>query len=123
MKTSTSPAVPDTVNAVHLVGRVSWGPETRVLPSGDEVVQLRVVIPRTGGRAGRPGARDGPRRTQVDAIEIACWSARTRAAALRVSDGDLVDIEGSLHRRFYAGGQGRVSRYEVEAKRLRRVRP
>ncbi|QDO88718.1 single-stranded DNA-binding protein [Ornithinimicrobium ciconiae] len=113
-----SPPV-ETVNSVHLLGRVSWGPESRVLPSGDEVVQLRVVVPRSP-RRGR-GASAG--RSQVDAIEVACWSARTRAAALRLAVDDYVDLEGSLHRRFYAAGQGRASRYEVEARRLRRVRP
>ncbi|USQ78141.1 single-stranded DNA-binding protein [Ornithinimicrobium faecis] len=134
-----TPAV-ETVNSVHIVGRVSWGPEVRVLPSGDEVVQLRVVVPRAGRRGANktaPGkdnqGKGAPdkgtqskvnqgKRAQVDAIEVACWSARTRAAAMRLSIDDYADLEGSLHRRFYAGGQGRVSRYEVEAQRLRRVR-
>ena len=117
-----SPTV-DPVNTVHLVGRVSWGPEVRVLPSGDEVVQLRVVVPRQAPRGGgRSGEGRAGERRQVDAIEVACWSARTRAAARRLSVDDYADLEGSLHRRFYAGTQGRVSRYEVEARRLRRVR-
>lgn len=111
----------ETVNTVHLVGRVSWGPEPRVLPSGDEVVQLRIVVPRPVRRG--QGARAEDSRSQVDAIEVACWSARTRAAALRLSVDDYADLEGSLRRRFYAAGAGRVSRYEVEAHRLRRVRP
>ncbi|WP_109471304.1 single-stranded DNA-binding protein [Ornithinimicrobium cavernae] len=113
---STNAPSVESVNTIHLVGRVSWGPEARTLPSGDEVVQLRIVIPRRSPR-GRGG------RTQVDAIEVACWSARTRAAALRLAVDDVADVEGSLHRRFYAAGEGRVSRYEVEARRLRRVRP
>lgn len=104
----------ETLNAVHLVGRVSWGPEVRTLPSGDEVVQLRVVVPRTPRRGQRAG---------VDALDIACWSARTRAVALRLGIDDVVDVEGSLRRRFFAGAAGRVSRHEVEARRLRRVRP
>lgn len=129
-KTSAPDPPVEPVNTVHLVGRVSWGPEVRVLPSGDEVVQLRVVVPRPTrrNRSAQPGgpAQEGSAagaRTQVDAIEVACWTARTRAAALRLSVDDYADLEGSLHRRFYAGGGGRVSRYEVEARRLRRVRP
>lgn len=122
---STQPSPPrsdvETVNTVHLVGRVSWGPESRVLPSGDEVVQLRIVVPRPVRRG--QGARAEGSRSQVDAIEVACWSARTRAAALRLSVDEYADLEGSLRRRFYAAGAGRVSRYEVEASRLRRVRP
>lgn len=119
-RTSTpgAPAV-ETLNSVHLRGRVSWGPEARTLPSGDEVVQLRVVVPRPPRRGeSAPGGR-----AQVDAIEVACWTARTRAAALRLSVDDYAELEGSLRRRFYAGAGGRVSRYEVEARRLRRVRP
>ncbi|WP_114906455.1 single-stranded DNA-binding protein [Ornithinimicrobium murale] len=126
--TSAQDATVETVNSIHLLGRVSWGPEARVLPSGDEIVLFRLVVPRaarrgTRQRGGGPADPGQPSpRTQVDAIEVACWSARTRAAALRLSIDDYADIEGSLHRRFYAGSQGRVSRYEVEARRLRRVR-
>lgn len=113
------PARPDpaiaTLNTVHLVGRVSWGPEPRVMPSGDEVVQLRVVVPRPAGGQGKST------RTRVDAIEVACWSARTRAAAKRLAVDDMVEIEGGLHRRFFATGAGRASRYEVEARSVRRA--
>lgn len=111
-----------TLNTVHLVGRVSWGPEPRVMPSGDEVVQLRVVVPRPRPRSrSRPAGEQGKStRTQVDAIEVACWSARTRAAAKRLAVDDMVEIEGGLHRRFFATGAGRASRYEVEARSVRR---
>ena len=61
---------------MQLVGRVSAGPESRTMPSGDELVQLRVVVP-------RPKRRGDPR-NQVDAIDVACWSARSRASALRL---------------------------------------
>lgn len=124
MSPRTSPPAPpviETTNTVHLIGRVSWGPEVRVLPSGDEVVQLRIVVPRPARRGQRGATRSGS--AQVDAIEVACWSARARAAALRLSIDDHVDVQGSLHRRFYAAGASRVSRYEVEARTLRRVRP
>lgn len=94
-----------------------------MLPSGDEVVQLRVVVPRARARSRSRPANDQPGkpRTPVDAIEVACWSARTRAAATRVAVNDMVEVEGSLHRRFFATGAGRASRYEVEAKTLRRA--
>ncbi|USQ77931.1 single-stranded DNA-binding protein [Ornithinimicrobium cryptoxanthini] len=114
----------ETRNTVHLVGRVSWGPESRVMPSGDEVVQLRVVVPRprARSRSAPTGEPPGKARTQVDAIEVACWSARTRAAAKRLTVDDMVEVEGGLHRRFFATGAGRASRYEVEARALRRAR-
>lgn len=99
-------------NEVHLVGRVSGDPVERELPSGDRLVQLRVVVPRPAVRATR---------TQVDTIDVACWSARTRTSAQRLSDGQGVEVRGALRRRFFATGSGRASRYEVEASSLRRV--
>ena len=103
------------VNDVHLVGRVSGVPVPRELPSGDQLVQFRLVVPRPG----RDG--DGARR-QVDTIDIACWSARTRRTALRLPDGQEVEVRGSLRRRFFGTAGGRASRYEVEALAVRRVR-
>lgn len=103
-------------NEVHLVGRVSGGPTARELPSGDQVVQLRLVVPRPRRR----GA-DGTGRTQVDTLDVACWTARTRGAALRLSDGQGAEVTGRLRRRFFAAHGARASRYEVEATSLRRV--
>lgn len=100
-------------NEVHLVGRVSGDPTEKELPSGDRLVQLRVVVP-------RPAVR-GSTRTQVDTIDVACWSGRTRTAAQRLTDGVVVEVRGALRRRFFATAAGRASRYEVEASSLRRV--
>ncbi|OLT22548.1 hypothetical protein BJF81_01850 [Ornithinimicrobium sp. CNJ-824] len=103
------------VNDVHLMGRVSGAPVPRELPSGDQLVQFRLVVPRPG--------RDGDRaRRQVDTIDVACWSARTRRTALRLPDGQQVEVRGSLRRRFFGTAGGRASRYEVEALAVRRVR-
>ncbi|QFG68635.1 single-stranded DNA-binding protein [Ornithinimicrobium pratense] len=119
-------------NAVQLVGRVSGDPTERELPSGDRVVQLRVVVPRPTRRgrayagtgketvAKKPMAGDRPR-AQVDTIDVACWTGRARAAALRLPDGAGVQVAGALRRRFFRTGSGRVSRYEVEASVIRRV--
>ena len=97
------------VNEVRLVGRVSGEPTVRTLPSGDEVVTLRVVVSRTDGRP-------------VDTIDLACWSARSRRAAQHLADGTRVEVEGSLRRRFYRTPGGAASRYEVEVRRLVRER-
>lgn len=101
-------------NEVHLIGRVSGEPESRELPSGDTLVQFRVVVP-------RPPRRGAPRSATVDTIDVACWSARARGSAGRLTPGDLVAVDGSLRRRFFATASGRASRYEVEALRVRRV--
>ncbi len=42
-------------NEVVLVGRLAAEAEERVLPSGDHLVTLRVVVPRKGGHRRRAG--------------------------------------------------------------------
>ncbi len=98
------------VNEVRLVGRVSGPPESRELPSGDIVVQLRVVV-------GRPPSE---RKTQVDTIDVSCWTATARRAALRQHEGDVVEVTGALRRRFFRAGATTQSRYDVEAVSVRR---
>ncbi|MCE0487709.1 single-stranded DNA-binding protein [Ornithinimicrobium sediminis] len=92
------------VNEVRLVGRVTGAPVARVLPSGDVVVTLRLTVDRPPPRRG-----DDPSRRRVDAIELACWTPRTRAAAERVSEGDVVEVTGALRRRFQRGPRSLVA--------------
>ncbi len=119
-RTATAPS-PDTDssdpsgarNQVDLVGRLAAAPLERLLPSGDAVVQLRLVVPRTG-RASRPG---------VDTIDCAAWTVALRRRLLRWEVGDVVALTGSLRRRFWrAPDGGAASRYEVEVLQARRVR-
>jgi single-strand DNA-binding protein len=100
-------------NEVRLVGRISVDAQERELPSGDRVAQLRVVVPRS--------TDTGPGR--VDTIDVACWSARTRRSARGLKAQDLVEVVGALRRRFFRTGTVTVSRYEVEALSLKRLRP
>lgn len=97
------------INRVELTGRVSGDPMRRELPSGDELVTLRLVVARGDG---------GP----VDTIDCACWSAAMRRAAGRFTDGDRARVEGTLRRRFFRTPGGPASRYEVEVRRLVRDR-
>ena len=113
-----APGVPG-VNQVLLVGRVSTAAQEQELPSGDALVTLRLVVPRPASRT--LGDRRRPR-VPVDTIEIACWTAATRRRALRFEGGELVEVTGALRRRFYRAGAAALSRYEVEARSLRRVR-
>lgn len=110
-------------NEVQLTGRVSGDPTQRELPSGDVLVQLRVVVPRPAVRRRRAAGeeRSRPARAQVDTIDVGCWTARSRASALRLADGDGVQVAGSLRRRFFSTGAGRASRYEVEASAVKGV--
>jgi single-strand DNA-binding protein len=120
----TSAAAAETAggrNEVVLGGRVAAPAEERELPSGDRIATLRVVVPRTDPPRHRKDAADAPRRAAVDTIDVVCWTATTRRTAMRLRSGDVVDVEGALRRRFFGGAGGRQSRYEVEARALRRV--
>ncbi|MDN5789387.1 MAG: single-stranded DNA-binding protein [Micrococcales bacterium] len=109
------------VNEVSLRGRLPAVAEERELPSGDQIVTIRVVVPRRDGPS-RPTSRGGDRRrVTVDTIDVVCWSARTRRAALRLKPDDQIAVQGALRRRFFRGPSGPQSRYEVEASALRRV--
>lgn len=108
----TEPAAAGSCNTVLLRGRVSAVEETRVMPSGDELRTLRLVVPRVPVKG---------RKATVDTIDIACWTAATRRIAGRLGPGDEVAVTGSLHRRFFRTPAGAASRYEVEAAEIRQV--
>ena len=108
----------DSLNSITLVGRVSAQPESRVLPSKDELVTFRLIVDRPPAR--RPD--NSPQRATVDVIDIACWSARTRRSAAGLEPEAVVRVEGALRRRFFRAGGGATSRYEVEAASVRRFR-
>jgi len=82
----------------------------RDLPSGDTVVQLRVVVRRTGPQ--RAGARTT---ALVDTVDVACWGKGVQRRASRLRDGDVIEVTGALRRRFWRSPGGAASRYEVEA--------
>lgn len=106
-------AGPPSANEVRLVGRVSRPPDERVLPSGDVVWTFRVVVGR------EPGGRS---RQSVDALECAAWTARARRSVRVWSEGDVVEVTGSLRRRFFRAGAAVSSRVEVEMASGRLIR-
>jgi len=103
----------ESCNEVTLVGRVSAAPERRDLPSGDQLVTLRVVVDRP--------TQKGATKRAVDVIDVACWTKRTQRTASALQPDDGLRVEGALRRRFFVAGAGRASRYEVEAVRLVRL--
>lgn len=108
-----SPTDPVGVNEVTLCGRVSADPEVRELPSGDELVTFRVVVPRGEDAAGR---------RRVDVLDCAAWSARLRRSTRSWRAGDVVEVSGAVRRRFFRGARGPASRVEIEVAAARRVR-
>ncbi len=92
-------------NTVYLTGRVSGEPVEKSLPSGDMVVEFRVVVERDD--------REG-----VDTLDIASWKTNLRKRAIKFQDQDWVSIEGVIRRRFWKSGNSIASRWQVEARQL-----
>jgi single-strand DNA-binding protein len=96
------------LNDVLLRGRVSQEAIEKQLPSGDKVVEFRLVV-----------SRD--RQSGVDTLDIAAWSAKSRRSALSLVADEWVEISGSIHRRFWSGPAGLASRWQVEAVEISRI--
>ena len=92
-------------NTVYLTGRVSGEPVEKSLPSGDMVIEFRVVVERDD--------REG-----VDTLDIASWKPNLRKRAIKFQDQDWVSIEGVIRRRFWKAGNSIASRWQVEARQL-----
>jgi single-strand DNA-binding protein len=105
-------------NEVRLAGTVSGEPERRVLPSGDELCVVRVVVPRLTQRVRSDGRRD----PSVDVLDCCAWDSRPRRTVAGWRAGDEVEVSGALRRRFYRAGGSTESRVEVEISSARRVR-
>ena len=95
-------------NTVRLRGRVSTAPEERELPSGAVILTLRVSVRR------EPTPMTQGSKQQSDWVDCSVWAARMRRAVARWREGDTVEVEGALRRRFYRGGDGTATRLEVE---------
>ncbi len=95
------------VNVVVLAGRLSDTPEVRSMPSGDQVVRFRVLVPEAG------------RRTLP--LPVSAWDASARKSSSRLVKGDPVLIRGHLIRRFYRDGDGGRSVTEVVASEVRKL--
>ena len=103
-------------NEVFLRGRVSSTSDERELPSGDKVVEFRLVIGRSNGES-----NTSSKRKQVDTLDMAAWSYKSRSAALKLKVDDWVEIRGSVRRRFWQAPSGLASRWQVEVMRITRI--
>ena len=100
--------IDQSLNDLLLRGRVSAAATTKELPSGDKVVEFRLIITRE--------SREG-----VDTLDIAAWSAKSRKTALSLKPDDWIEISGSVHRRFWQSPGGLASRWQVEAIEISRL--
>jgi single-strand DNA-binding protein len=96
------------LNDVLLRGRVSQEAVEKVLPSGDKVVEFRLIV----SRDKQPG---------VDTLDIGSWSAKSRRTSHCLVPDEWVEISGSIHGRFWSSPSGLASRWQVEAVEISRI--
>jgi single-stranded DNA-binding protein len=105
---STDNEIDYSLNDLLLRGRVSAQATSKELPSGDKVVEFRLIVTRA--------EREG-----VDTLDIAAWSAKCRKIALTLAGDEWVEISGSIHRRFWQSPTGVASRWQVAADEIVRI--
>lgn len=108
----------ETRNEVYLVGRLAAAATDRALPSGDVLTTWRLVVDRPPARRKEPS---GVRPVTMDTLECVAWTSAVRRSAARWAPGDVLSVEGMLHRRFWRAATGASSRYEVEVTKVKRL--
>lgn len=108
MKADVVDEIDYSLNDCLLRGRVSAVATDRELPSGEHVVEFRLIVTRD-------------KREGVDTLDIAAWSGKSRRSALALKPGEWVEISGSIRRRFWQGPAGLASRWQVEAESITRI--
>jgi len=102
------------LNTVHVVGRLGQQSQTKEMPSGDEITTFTVVVPRSGKlREGSP---------RVDSLACQTMRVGIRNKVHAWAPGSWVELEGTLRRRFWQGGNGFASATEIEVRTMVRVR-
>ena len=101
------------VNEVRIVGTVQSDPQVRQMPSGDELLVLRVSVERPAS------ARRSSRSPRYDVFEVNCFTASTRKAACRLREGQAVEVLGAMRRRVRRVDAGAMVRMELEAMLVR----
>ena len=107
-KESAEEKIDLSLNDLLLRGRVSAPATVKELPSGDKVVEFRLIISRID--------RDG-----VDTLDIAAWSGKTRKTALSLKGDEWIEVSGSVHRRFWQSPAGLASRWQIQALEISRL--
>lgn len=95
-------------NEIELAGRAGKEVTERELPSGDKVVEFRIIVERDD--------REG-----FDTLDIAVWKPSLRRRALGLKAEEWIIVKGVLRRRFWRAGSAISSRWQVEARDLARI--
>jgi single-strand DNA-binding protein len=108
---------PEQVNEVRIRGRVIGPPRHRRIPSGDEVVSIRISVPRPDVGTDAPGRN----RPNVDTVDCVTRDRALQSVMNGLGTDEYVFVAGALRRRFWRAGGVVASVVEVEVSRLRRV--
>jgi single-strand DNA-binding protein len=104
------------VNEVRLVGRLMAEPTERHFADGESVVNLRMVVDRPPGPSRE--------RQKSDSIDLAIWRGTAKSRVMKWGHDDVIEVTGTLQRRYFRLGGVTTARSEIEvatAKRLRRA--
>ena len=96
--------------------------DRRVAPH-HPLVSFRLVVERSPAalRARRGPGTPTSRVPTVDTLDCAAWRKDVQRLLTRAVPGDVLEVHGSLRRRFWTSGTGAASRSEVEVARVRRL--
>lgn len=95
------------VNLVDLIGEVSEVPTEVTLPSGEEIIEIRLVVSPTGSS-----------KSSLD-VTVRDRSLMRRARGLKA--GNTIAVQGELRRRFWRSGGSISTRLDIEADSLEKV--
>lgn len=105
-------------NDVALRGRLAGPVELRELPSGDTLLVFRLTV----RRPAPPPRAARPREPRQDTITCVSFGKGLITRSAGWQPGDLLEVEGSLRRRFWRTPTGRAVAHEVDCRRVRKCR-
>jgi single-strand DNA-binding protein len=98
------------LNKVQIIGRLGADPETRHLPSGDAVTNIKVATTEKW-----KDKASGEMREETEWHKVAFFGRIAEVAAEYLAKGSLVFVEGSIKTRKYQDAQGN-DKYSTEIK-------
>jgi single-strand DNA-binding protein len=119
--TADPPAATADHNEVRLRGAITSAPERRTLPSGDEVVAVRVTVRRQQGGADTVRISVGPAPPAGRRPKAGQVGRRLLSTVGSLSVGAHIEVRGQLRRRWWDAGGARRSLVEVVADEVHAV--
>lgn len=105
-------------NEIALRGRLSAPVEVRELPSGDTQLVFKLTV----RRPPRPPAQVRPREPRQDTFTCVSYAKALITRSAGWEPDDVLEVEGSLRRRFWRTPTGTAVAHEVDCRRVRKSR-